>query len=147
MRISDWSSDVCSSDLIEAADFAEVQADEDLMRIVRQSGQTLFRDNCSVCHGIDARGGPGYPNLVAGAWLWGGDPQTIAETLRVGINADHPETRFSEMAAFGRDQMLDRQAIQDVVAYVRSLSDPSVAEGGKDRRSVVWGKRVAVGVD
>src|SRR3546814_4364079 len=56
---------------IEAADFAEVQADEDLMRIVRQSGQTLFRDNCSVCHGIDARGGPGYPNLVAGAWLWG----------------------------------------------------------------------------
>src|SRR3546814_18084729 len=82
MRISDWSSDVCSSDL---ADFAEVQADEDLMRIVRQSGQTLFRDNCSVCHGIDARGGPGYPNLVAGAWLWGGDPQTIAETLRVGI--------------------------------------------------------------
>src|SRR3546814_4993709 len=92
MRISDWSSDVCSSDLrttvaqrlaegaarraewvnrIEAADFAEVQADEDLMRIVRQSGQTLFRDNCSVCHGIDARGGPGYPNLVAGAWLWG----------------------------------------------------------------------------
>src|SRR3546814_7632036 len=100
------------------------------MRIVRQSGQTLFRDNCSVCHGIDARGGPGYPNLVAGAWLWGGEPQTIAETLRVGINADHPETRFSEMAAFGRDQMLDRQAIQDVVAYVRSLSDPSVAEGG-----------------
>src|SRR3546814_4453396 len=87
--------------------FAEVQTDEDLMRIVRQSGQTLFRDNCSVCHGIDARGGPGYPNLVAGAWLWGGDPQTIAETLRVGINADHPETRFSELAAFGRDHLMD----------------------------------------
>src|SRR3546814_9661086 len=98
--------------------------------MVRQSVQTLVRDNCSVGHGIDARGGPGYPNLVAVAWLWGGDPQTIAETLRVGINPDHPETRFSEMSAFGRDQMLDRQAIQDVVAYVRSLSDPSVAEGG-----------------
>src|SRR3546814_2656487 len=33
------------------------------------------------------------------------------------------------MSAFGRDQMRDRQSIQDVVAYVRSLSDPSVAEG------------------
>src|SRR3546814_17082088 len=33
------------------------------------------------------------------------------------------------MSAFGRDQMRDRQSIQDVVAYVRSRSDPSVAEG------------------
>src|SRR3546814_1009784 len=119
MRISDWSSDVCSSDLrttvaqrlaegaarraewvnrIEAADFAEVQEDEDLMRIVRQSGQTLFRDNCSKCHGIDAHGGPGYTNPLAGAWLCEGDPPPIAETRRGGINADNPETRVSEIA-------------------------------------------------
>lgn len=114
---------------LEAADFTEAQADEELMRIVRQAGRTLFRDNCGVCHGVEGRGGPGYPSLVAGAWLWGGDPQAIAETVRVGINADHPETRFSEMPAFGRDQMLDRRAIQDVVTYVRSLSDPGLAEG------------------
>lgn len=116
---------------IEAADVAEIQADPALMGIARQAGRALFQDNCGVCHGTTAQGGPGYPSLVDGAWLWGGDPETIAETVRVGINAEHPETRVSQMPAFGRDQMLDRQAILDVVTYVQSLSDPSVAEGGR----------------
>ena len=51
------------------------------------------------------------------------------ETIRVGINSAHPETRTSQMMAFGRDQMLDRDAILSVVAYVQSLSDPALAGG------------------
>lgn len=117
------------ADRIAAADYAAIEADEALMRIVRERGRALFGDNCAVCHGAKATGGPGYPNLVDAAWLWGGDPETVAETIRVGINSSHPETRVSQMLAFGRDQVLDRDAIQKVVSYVQSLSDPALAAG------------------
>jgi cytochrome c oxidase cbb3-type subunit 3 len=112
---------------IESADFAEIQADPELMGIVRHTGRTLFGDNCAVCHGTRATGGPGFPDLTSGSWLWGGDPQTIAETVRVGINATHPDTRVGQMLAFGKDQILPRRDVEDVVTYVQSLSEPSLA--------------------
>lgn len=112
---------------IETAGFAEIQADPQLMSIVRQTGRTLFGDNCSVCHGTRATGGPGFPNLTSGSWLWGGEPEAIAETLRVGINATHPDTRTGQMLAFGRDGILPRADVEKVVTYVQSLSDPSIA--------------------
>ncbi len=127
---------------IETLDFAEVQADESLMQTVRQTGRTLFEDNCAVCHGLQAQGGDGYPSLTDRAWLWGGEPAAVMETLRVGINSTHPETRFAQMQAFGSDGILDRKQILDVVSFVRSLSgaepegtapsDPSaLAAGGE----------------
>jgi cytochrome c oxidase cbb3-type subunit 3 len=115
------------ADQIEAMDLEDIQADQSLMRIVRETGPALFGDNCSACHGADAQGGEGYPDLTDVGWLWGGDPETVAETIRVGINAAHDETRVSQMPAFGRDQMLDRDAVLNVVAYVQSLSDPTLA--------------------
>ena len=98
---------------IEAESFKDIQADPALMDIVRQTGRTLFGDNCAACHGSNAQGGKGFPNLTTASWLWGGDPGIIAETIRVGINSAHPDSRTSQMLAFGRDQMLkqadDRQ--------------------------------------
>ena len=44
------------------------------------------------------------------------------ETIRVGINSTHPETRVSEMLAFGRAGILSGEEIRTVVAYVQSLS-------------------------
>lgn len=114
---------------IAAADFSEIQEDETLMRIVQQAGSALYGDNCAVCHGPGGKGSPGYPSLVDGSWLWGGDPETIHETLRVGINSTHPETRVSEMLAFGRNNILDRDEILNVAAFVQSLSDPGISEG------------------
>ncbi|HMR30277.1 MAG TPA: cytochrome-c oxidase, cbb3-type subunit III [Geminicoccaceae bacterium] len=111
---------------IESADFAEIQADPQLTAIVRQTGRTLFGDNCSVCHGTHATGGPGFPDLTSGSWLWGGEPEAIAETLRVGINATHPDTRTGQMLAFGKDGILPRADVEKVVTYVLSLSDPSI---------------------
>jgi cytochrome c oxidase cbb3-type subunit 3 len=108
-------------------DLEDIQTDQSLMRIVRETGPALFGDNCSACHGADAQGGKGYPNLTDVGWLWGGDPETVAETIRVGINAAHDETRVSQMPAFGRDQMLDRDAVLNVVAFVQSLSDRTLA--------------------
>ena len=113
--------------LIETEDYTAIQHDKRLMGIVRQTGATLFGDNCAACHGRAPPGGHGFPTLVSQAFLWGGTPDAIAETIRVGINASHPDTRVSQMPAFGRDGILTRDKIDDVVDYVRSLSVPALA--------------------
>lgn len=123
------------TDRITEASFAEIAADEELMHHVRDTGRTLFIDNCAVCHGVNGTGGPGFPNLAAGAWLWGGDPETIAETIRVGINSTSDETRVSQMLAFGRDGMLARDEVRNVAAYVRSLSGQQLSEADSGRLS------------
>lgn len=113
---------------IEAESFEQILADPKLMTVVRQTGSTLFGDNCSGCHGRTAEGGLGFPALVSSTWLWGGSPEAIAETIRVGINSPHKDTRVSQMMAFGRDGILKRDEVNNVVDFVRSLSDPSVAK-------------------
>ncbi|BDY04994.1 cytochrome-c oxidase, cbb3-type subunit III [Ferrimonas sp. YFM] len=55
-------------------------ADAEALKI----GQRLFLQNCAQCHGSDAKGGPGFPNLTDDAWLYGGDPATIKATLLNG---------------------------------------------------------------
>lgn len=127
-------------DRIETADFAAIQSDPKLMAFVRESGHALFGDKCSVCHGRDAKGGKGFPNLTTSSWLWGGDPAAIAETIRVGINSAHPNTRTSQMLAFGRDGMISPDDVGNVVAYVRSLSDPNASDAPADK--VAAGKAV-----
>ncbi len=105
-------------------DMAILEGDPDAMAFVRMHGERLFEDNCSACHGLDAAGGPGFPSLVDDQWLWGGDFETILETLRVGINAKHEDTRYAEMLAFGDEGMLSSAERQAVTAYVISLSRP-----------------------
>ncbi|WP_413989546.1 cytochrome-c oxidase, cbb3-type subunit III [Labrys okinawensis] len=112
---------------IAAESFPAIQADSDLMRIVHEAGPRLFGDNCAACHRADARGQRGFPNLTTSSWLWGGSPDAIFETIRVGINSAHPKSHISQMPAFGRDKLLPADSIDKVVAYVRSLTDPSVA--------------------
>jgi len=109
---------------IAEAEPAAVASEPDLMAHVRQAGPALFEDNCAACHGMRGRGGPGFPSLADDAWLWGGAPATVLETLRVGINDTHPETRVSQMLAFGRDGILSRREVDRVTAYVLSLSEP-----------------------
>jgi cytochrome c oxidase cbb3-type subunit 3 len=51
-------------------------------------GERLFGNNCAGCHGSDAKGSKGFPNLTDGDWLYGGSPATIAETItkgRIGV--------------------------------------------------------------
>src|ERR1700751_4613364 len=123
---------------IETESFAAIQADPRLMTIVRETGGALFGNNCAVCHGVDAKGGPGFPNLETTSFLWGGKPDDIFKTIRVGINWTHPDTRVSQMPAFGRDQMLPREDVLKVASFVYSLShpeaknlDPKIVEAGK----------------
>jgi len=120
---------------IEAEDYAAIQSDPRLMTIVRETGGALFGTNCAVCHG-----GPGFPNLTTNSWLWGGKPEDIFNTIRVGINSAHPDTHVSQMPAFGRDQMLERQDVLKVASYVYSLSQPNAKE--LDSAKVEAGKAI-----
>jgi cytochrome c oxidase cbb3-type subunit 3 len=104
--------------------FAEIQSDPQLMNIVRETGHTLFGNNCAACHGHDAKGGPGFPDLTTSSWLWGGNPEQIFNTIRVGINSAHPDSHVSQMPAFGRDQMLPTADVLKVATFVYSLSNP-----------------------
>ncbi|WP_299655748.1 cytochrome-c oxidase, cbb3-type subunit III [uncultured Jannaschia sp.] len=94
----------------------------EIMAHVNATAPALFGDYCAGCHGTEGAGGPGFPSLVDDAWLWGGDAETIMETLRVGINAPHPESRIAQMLAFGALDILTRPQIRAVVDYVQSLS-------------------------
>ena len=88
------------------------------------SGNALFGHNCAACHGQNGQGAPGFPNLMRSS-LWGNSPEVIAETIRVGMNSGHKDSRASQMPAFGRDQILKGDEIQNVLAYVLSLSGPA----------------------
>ncbi|MEG3768745.1 cytochrome-c oxidase, cbb3-type subunit III [Alteromonas sp. 14N.309.X.WAT.G.H12] len=76
-------------------------------------GQRLFLQNCSQCHGSDARGANvGFPNLTDDDWLYGGTGAKIVETITNGRQAAMP----AWLATLGED------GIKETVAYVLSLS-------------------------
>jgi cytochrome c oxidase cbb3-type subunit 3 len=118
---SDWMT------AIETKSFDEISADEQLMKTVRETGHQLFGDNCAACHGSDGKGRSNYPDLTDQDWLWGGGPEKIAETLTVGINSRHSESRIAQMPSFGRDEMLDRTQVRQVATYVHSLTNPETS--------------------
>ncbi|WDR06293.1 cytochrome-c oxidase, cbb3-type subunit III [Devosia rhodophyticola] len=115
------------TDAIVDEDFTTIRADPSLMQTVRETGKMLFAENCAACHGAEGLGNPGFPNIIQAPTMWGDDPATIMETIRVGINSAHDETRYGQMLAFGRDQMLPLSDVDRVVTYVQTLSDPAIA--------------------
>jgi cytochrome c oxidase cbb3-type subunit 3 len=126
---------------IAAKDIDAIRADPALMAFVREDGHRLFGDNCAACHGIEATGNPGFPNLTDGDWLWGGSADAIAHTIAVGVNsAASPQTRISQMLAFGKDGILDSASVQAVADYVKSLSDPAWAKA--NAASVAAGQEI-----
>lgn len=114
---------------IKNSPMAAIMADPAIMKIVHETGPSLFQDNCAACHGLDAKGGPGFPDLTDNSWLWGGAPDTVLQTISVGINSTDANTRSSQMQAWGRDGLLKREQVLDVVAYVRSLTDMPSTQG------------------
>jgi cytochrome c oxidase cbb3-type subunit 3 len=102
--------------------------DEDALKI----GERLYINYCSTCHGSDARGARGYPNLRDNDWLWGGDPQNIETTIMQGRQAAMPPWE----AALGGESGVD-----EVTQYVLSLSGRAsiaeLAEKGKTRYDIL----------
>jgi cytochrome c oxidase cbb3-type subunit III len=108
-------------DKYASQDLKQVAADPE----ARAIGQKLFLNHCAQCHGSDAGGGKGFPNLTDGDWLYGGDPETIKTTIMNGRNGVMP--------ALGA--ALGEPGARDVANYVLSLSggphDPARAARGK----------------
>jgi cytochrome c oxidase cbb3-type subunit 3 len=94
----------------------------------RAIGERLFLTYCSQCHGSDARGSKGYPNLSDSDWLHGGDPEVIKTTLLKG--------RHGVMPPMGVVVGTEKD-IENVAHYVQSLSgsnsDPIKAAFGKEK--------------
>jgi cytochrome c oxidase cbb3-type subunit 3 len=102
-------------------DLKAVAADKQAMEM----GKRLYLTYCMQCHGADARGAKGFPNLTDSDWLYGGEPEQIKETIangRMGVMPPH--------AQLGGD------TIKDVANFVRSLSglpnDATRAAKGKE---------------
>ncbi|WP_328189383.1 cytochrome-c oxidase, cbb3-type subunit III [Marinobacter sp. OP 3.4] len=93
-----------------------------------EMGQRLFANNCAVCHGSAARGSIGFPNLTDDAWLHGGDPETIVQTIQGG--------RQGNMPAKGMMPNMTSEQVDQVVNYVLSFSgreqDAAAAEAGEE---------------
>jgi cytochrome c oxidase cbb3-type subunit 3 len=88
-------------------------------------GRSVFANNCATCHGSDARGARGYPNLTDGDWLWGGDADAIVATIAKGRNAVMPALG----GALGDD------GVAATAAFVQSLAgvtaDPGLVRTGE----------------
>ncbi|MCX5510355.1 cytochrome-c oxidase, cbb3-type subunit III [Pseudomonas sp. BJa3] len=85
-------------------------------------GSRLFASNCSVCHGSDAKGSYGFPNLTDKDWRWGGDPETIKASIMNGRHGVMP----------GWATVIGEQGVADVAAFVlTNLDGRSLPEGVK----------------
>jgi cytochrome c oxidase cbb3-type subunit III len=97
----------------------------------RQIGQRLFLTYCSQCHGSDAGGSRGFPNLRDGDWLWGGEPDKIKKTILNG--------RTGMMPPMG--PTLGEAGVKEVANYVLALSgnkhDAALAEKGKQNFATI----------
>tara|TARA_R110001583_G_scaffold193657_2_gene362556 strand:- start:5955 stop:6815 length:861 start_codon:yes stop_codon:yes gene_type:complete len=91
-----------------ATDIAELAMNEDAL----QTGQRLYKSNCSVCHGTAAKGAQGFPNLTDNDWLYGGTPENIKQTIMYG--------RQAAMPAWA--SVLGNEGVGEMAQYVRSLS-------------------------
>jgi cytochrome c oxidase cbb3-type subunit III len=76
------------------------------------TARNLFALNCSSCHGSDARGAKGFPNLTDQDWLWGGSEETVYRTIAQGRNNTMP----------GWGPVLGADGVEQVMAFVLSLS-------------------------
>ncbi len=77
----------------------------------KEMGKRLYDTYCMQCHGADARGAKGFPNLADSDWLYGGEPEQIKQTIeagRLGVMPPH--------AQLGAD------TIKDLANYVRSMA-------------------------
>lgn len=93
----------------EAMSLEEISSHDE----ARGIGERLFLNNCAQCHGSDARGGKGFPNLTDSDWLYGGQPETILASIKDGRHGLMPPM----VAAVGGEDNA-----RAVAQYVLSLS-------------------------
>lgn len=94
---------------------------------VRKMGMRMFSNNCAQCHGADAKGSYGFPNLTDNDWLFGGSPAEIKTSIIQGRQAAMPAW----------ESVIGDQGVTDVTAYVASINGRET-----DEASTTAGKEV-----
>ncbi|MCP5151092.1 MAG: cytochrome-c oxidase, cbb3-type subunit III [Ectothiorhodospiraceae bacterium] len=102
----------------------KVAADQEALKI----GRRLYATYCTGCHGSDAGGVRGFPNLRDGDWLWGGTPEAIETSISAGRNGMMPAWKD----ALGGDEGV-RQVTQFVLTLAGRDADAAAAEQGKTK--------------
>ncbi len=110
---------------LRTASLETIEKTPALQALALNAGQSVFGDNCATCHGQGATGGKGYANLRDDVWLWGGSLEQIQQTITHGVRSGDPAMHQSQMPAFGRDEMLKANQVDDLTEYVVSLSHRS----------------------
>jgi cytochrome c oxidase cbb3-type subunit III len=100
----------------------QVENNPEMLNFAMAAGKSAFGDNCATCHGSGGVGSAGYPALVDDVWLWGGSLDEIKYTITHGVRASADDERAQQMPAFGRDELLEKNEISDLVEYVTSIS-------------------------
>ncbi|HVY87959.1 MAG TPA: cytochrome-c oxidase, cbb3-type subunit III [Hyphomonadaceae bacterium] len=126
-----------------AVDASSILKDPQLTQLALALGESTFGDNCATCHGAGGRGAKGYPRLADDVWLWGGKLEDIERTITHGIRSDDPDTRRSEMPAWGRDEFLTNAQIDDLVEYVTSISGKSADAAAVERARPLFVEKCA----
>ena len=106
-----------------AKPMTELAADEEAIKV----GQRLYLQNCALCHGSDARGSTGFPNLTDKDWLYGGSPEKIKETLMHG--------RIAAMPAWAS---LGEENVDNLTEYVLKLAGRKVNDKKAEAGKAMW---------
>ena len=89
------------------------------------TGKQVYANNCAVCHGSDAGGAKGFPNLRDAIWKFDGSPEGILTTINGGVNVEGGRAAvMPAMAAV----LGSEQAVTESAVYVQSLSGMKVDE-------------------
>ncbi len=89
----------------------------------RKLGRNLFLNNCAGCHGADARGALGFPDLSDHDWLYGGAPEAIVASITQG--------RGGQMPAFNGS--IDPDTLAALSRYVAHWNDPQLGADVRDK--------------
>ncbi|MCF7203418.1 cytochrome-c oxidase, cbb3-type subunit III [Pseudomonas oligotrophica] len=96
----------------------QVAQDEEALKM----GARLFANYCTICHGSDAKGAMGFPNLTDAHWRWGGESDAIKTSILNG--------RMGAMPGWG--QVIGEEGVKNVAAYVRQdLAGLKLPEGSE----------------
>ncbi len=131
-------------DRLAGAPLGDIEKTSNLLEFAIAGGRSAFAVNCSQCHGADAAGRKGFPNLNDDDWLWGGKLDDIHFTITHGVrNGIDPDARNVQMPRFLADGILTREQIGDVSDYVLSLSGAAHDAGAARRGQPLFAQNCA----
>jgi cytochrome c oxidase cbb3-type subunit 3 len=122
-QVNQWQADVDRAE----KKYGEIFAQYRVMPVVEvakntkalKMGQRMFSNNCAQCHGADARGGNGFPDLTDSEWLYGDSPDQIRESIVQGRSGAMP----------GWLAALTEEGVSELSQYVKSLSNGGASDG------------------